>query len=457
MLRVSPGFSGIYTPWGSSVLINDTIFNQKVIFVKSTLKIVATLIISGLIFSCDNNSAGNEATESQMTKEIIAKDILGNPDYLAISYGGYRAESREVQPSIVQLKEDMQILAAMGVKILRTYNTKLPHATNVIKAIRELKNEDSDFEMYVMLGAWINCKNAFTDNPDHHAEDAEANAAEIQRAVNLAKQYPDIVKIIAVGNEAMVKWATSYYVQPGVILKWVRHLQEMKKNGELPSDLWITSSDNFASWGGGGEEYHTADLEKLIREVDYVSMHTYPMHDTHYNPDFWGISPEEADLSFEEKIQSAMERALEYAKSQYQSTATYIKGLGVEKPVHIGETGWASASNGLYGAEGSKATDEYKEGLYYQMMRDWTRESGISCFYFEAFDEPWKDAGNPGGSENHFGLFSLEGQAKYALWELADQGVFLGLSRGGNPVSKTYNGDEKILLKAVMLPSVKDF
>jgi hypothetical protein len=42
----------------------------------------------------------------------------------------------------------------------------------------------------------------------------------------------------------------SYYVQPSVILKWVNHLQELKK-GKLDANLWITSSDNFASWGGG--------------------------------------------------------------------------------------------------------------------------------------------------------------------------------------------------------------
>ncbi len=149
----------------------------------------------------------------------MAKDILGNPEYLAISYGGYRQNSRDVQPTLAQLKEDMKILSAMGIKVLRTYNVELPHASNVVAAIDELKKEDPSFEMYVMLGAWIDCKGAFTDNPDHNEEDVEANAAEIQRAVELANRYPDIIKIIAVGNEAMVKWAASYFVQPGVILK----------------------------------------------------------------------------------------------------------------------------------------------------------------------------------------------------------------------------------------------
>ena len=48
----------------------------------------------------------------------------------------------------------------------------------------------------------------------------------------------------------------------------------------------------------------------------------------------------------------------------------------------------------------------------------------MSCFYFEAFDEKWKDAANSLGSENHFGLFNINGQAKYALWDLVDQGMF---------------------------------
>lgn len=388
-------------------------------------------------------------------KSLSAADILGNPDYTAISYGGYRKTSRDIQPTIPQLKEDMKILAAMGVKILRTYNVQLAQAPNLLAAIRELKEADPDFEMYVMLGAWIDCKNAWTGQPVDHNVESEKNADEIARAVELATKYSDIVKVIAVGNEAMVKWAASYFVQPGVILKWVNHLQELKKSGDLPPDIWITSSDNFASWGGGDGEYHVEDLEKLIRAVDYISMHTYPMHDTHYNPIFWGVEPGEEELEKEKQIEAAMLRARDYAKGQYQAVVNYVEGLGVDKPVHIGETGWASSSNGFYGDEGSRACDEYKEGLYHQYMREWTEEAGISCFYFEAFDEPWKDAGNPGGSENFFGLFSVDGKAKYAVWPLVDRGLFNGLLRDGNEITKTYNGNKSALLEKVKVPPSK--
>ncbi len=414
------------------------------------------LLLTICVLSCQESMKAPETPTPQITpKHVTAKDILGNPDYLAISYGGYRMTSRDSQPTIAELKDDLKLLHAMNIKMLRTYNVQLAHASNILKAIKELKEEDSSFEMYVMLGAWIDCLNAWTGRaPDHNIESPQ-NEEEIGRAVDLAQQYPDIVKVIAVGNEAMVKWATAYFVQPDVILKWVHHLQELKNKGALSKDLWITSSDNFASWGGGEDQYHVKALEDLIAAVDYLSVHTYPMHDTHYNPVFWGVYGQESEGTKTEKIDAAMKRAKKYAVSQVDSVAKYVKSLGLDKPIHIGETGWASSSNELYGANGSKATDEYKEALFYEHMRDWTNENGMSCFYFEAFNEPWKDAHNAGGSENHFGLFTVDGKAKYALWKYVDQNTFKGLTRDGNPITKTYNGDKKALLQDVLLPPSK--
>ncbi len=409
---------------------------------------VITLLASLLLMAC-----GNRTENKMSSKNISAEEILGNPEYQAISYSGYRELTRDVVPTIEELKEDMLLLEAMGIKIVRTYNVYLDAVPRLLEAISELKKEDPEFEMYVMMGAWIDAKNAWTDNPDRiRDEDSPRNSKEIERAVNLAVKYPDIVKIIAVGNEAMVHWQEEYWVEPGIILHWVSHLQNLKKEGKLPKDLWITSSDNFASWGGGGEEYHKEDLNELIRSVDYISMHTYPMHDTHYNPDFWGVRKNEMNISDEEKIEAAMQRSLNYATSQYQSVVDYMKSIGVDKPVHIGETGWATVSNGFYGNNGSKATDEFKMGRYHDLIRDWSDENKVSVFYFEAFDEKWKDAQNQLGSENHFGLINLQSEAKYPLWEMVDAGVFEGLTRDGKPITKTFGGDVEELMKTVKVP-----
>jgi len=402
--------------------------------------------------SCGNHQKQQQVMQSK--KQMTAKNILGNSDYLAISYGGYRENTREVQPTIKELKDDMKILAAMGVGILRTYNVHLDQASNILTAIKELKNEDASFEMYVMLGAWIDCKNAWTNRVTNHELESSRNAEEIEQAVSLAQKHPDIVKIIAVGNEAMVHWATTYFVRPHVILKWVNYLQDLKKSGDLSKDLWITSSDNFAAWGGGDPVYHTKDLEKLVNAVDYISMHTYAFHDTHYNPTFWNNDSINRSTDLE-TIKAAMTRAKNYAISQYQGVKSYVESLGVKKPIHIGESGWATVSNGYYGPEGSIATDEFKAALYYKYMREWTNEEELACFYFEAFNEIWKDYQNPEGSENHFGLITRDGQAKYALWELVDQNKFQGLTRNGNPITKTYDGNLERLLNAVSVPEIQ--
>jgi len=423
---------------------------------KSILKIVTIVMIVGVVFGCGEEAKKTEKVkkteESKNMEALTAADILGNPDYLAISYGGYRENTRDIQPTMDELKEDMKILAAMNIKVLRTYNVHLDQASNLLAAISELKKEDPTFEMYVMLGAWIDCKNAFSELEPDHNEESERNAIEIATAVTLANKYPDIVKIIAVGNEAMIRWATSYFVQPSVILKWVNHLQELKKKEELPADLWITCSDDFASWGGGDPSYRTPDLEELIKSVDYVSMHTYPMHNSYYNPQFWEVPENEKELIDKEKVDAAMLRALEFAKKQYHEVSSYVKSIDAAKTIHIGESGWATISNGHYGKKHSRAADEYKEGAFYQHMRNWTNSEGISCFYFEAFDEQWKDAKNKLGSENHFGLINLKGEAKFALWEMVDKGVFEGLTRNGVPITKTYNGDKEALMKDVLVP-----
>ena len=90
--------------------------------------------------------------------------------------------------------------------------------------------------------------------------------------------------------------------------------------------------------------------------------------------------------------------------------------------------------------------------MYHQLMREWTDKNGISLFYFQAFDEPWKDAANPLGSENHFGLIDLQGRAKYAIWDLVDAGVFEGLTRGGNPIITSYGGNLDSLMLDVLVP-----
>ncbi|MGC9451732.1 MAG: glycosyl hydrolase family 17 [Oceanipulchritudo sp.] len=407
------------------------------------------------------------------TGEPEAEAMLGNAEYLAMSYSGWRTTQRadELCPTVAEIREDLLLMEAMGVRMIRTYNTQLfPQTERILAAIRELKEADAGFEMYVMLGAWIQCEGIYTEAANHAKGDAELNGREIARAIELAEQYPDIVKIIAVGNEAMVTWQP-HHVAPAIIHKWVKVLQEAREAGRLASDLWITTSDNWAALGGE-ESYRNDDLLALLRALDYVSLHTYAFHDTYYYPTFqWAIRPAQAgadpaeevrqahpraELPVPEEKARAVERAVAHQKAQVAAVRAYFRENGIEKEIHIGETGWATRDDSHYGNEGTCAADEYTSKLFHDAVREWTESAGMSCFYFQAFDEPWKSS-TPDGSESHFGLFTNEGQAKAVLWHLVDAGVFEGLGRSENPVTKTFDGDKDRLMETVLAPRVFKF
>lgn len=432
---------------------------------RGMLRGLGVALVTLLLTSCESAQHPEGLSGSPSPEHVF-----GDPDYRAISYGGYRGLTRDEAPSLEQVIEDMQILSAMGIRLLRTYNTsQYPLAELTLKAIAALKAQDPNFEMYVMLGAWIEARNAWAEGvwdaennrwvqgtvPDHTSGNIENNTREIETAIRLANAYPGIVKAIAVGNEAMVQWAVQYFVYPPVILKWVNHLQNLKATGELTPDIWITSSDNYESWGGGNSVYRTDDLIELMRAVDFISVHTYPFHDSFYNSEFWGVLADEEALDPPLMTAAVMGRAVDYGKSQYNAVVEYASELGINKPIHIGETGWASTDGTAYGASGSKAADEHKQKLFHDLMRAWTDEAGISLFYFEAFDERWKQAADPQSSENHFGLIGLDNTLKYVLWDAADTGVFDGLTRDGMPLVKSFSGDVDTLMASALLPPFK--
>ena len=90
---------------------------------------------------------GVSCTRNPESTDKTAAEILGNPAYRAISYGGYRETTREVQPTIRQLKEDMRLLSAMGIRVLRTYNVHYDEAASLLEAISQMRAEDPGFEM----------------------------------------------------------------------------------------------------------------------------------------------------------------------------------------------------------------------------------------------------------------------------------------------------------------------
>ncbi len=291
----------------------------------------------------------------------------------AICYSGYR-DGQSPQdgtfPSHVQVSEDLHILAKNW-KFLRLYDCSL-HAEVVLEVIRD---EALDFK--VMLGANMFAEESNPGCPWGANFSAEtlsanklANSEEIDRMIALANLYADSVFAVSVGNEATVDW-TDHLVPVENLIAYVHRI---KATISQP----VTFCENYVPW--------THKLEALVAELDFISLHTYPV---------WEYQ--------------SVDVALDYTRANYYSVADHYPG----KPVVITEAGWTTSSNGR-GIEPGNASQEL-QAIYYRQLIDWTREAGILTFVFEAFDEPWKGSPDPLEPEKHWGLFTVDRMPKLVM------------------------------------------
>ncbi len=294
----------------------------------------------------------------------------------AICYSGYREGQSPIDgtyPSYEQVVEDLKILDEQW-QYLRIYDSS-PHADLVLRAIR---NEEFDFK--VMLGADVAAEMQSPECPwlvEHPKEflqgNRKANDAQINRMIELSSEYPEIVFSVSVGNEATVEWS-DHQVPVDRLIGFVKRI---KKSINQP----VTFCENYVPWIG--------KLELLAAELDFISLHTYPV---------WEYQ--------------TVDDALLYTKQNYKSVAKHYP----DKPVVITEAGWTTHSNGR-GIESWNASQEFQAHYYSQLM-DWSKQKSILTFVFEAFDEPWKGSPDPLEPEKHWGMFTVDRKPKLAMQEV---------------------------------------
>ncbi|MDD1782876.1 glycosyl hydrolase family 17 protein [Enterovibrio sp. ZSDZ35] len=294
----------------------------------------------------------------------------------AICYSGYREgqNPREgIYPTYNEIKEDLIILSKNW-QALRLYDCS-HHARLVLDVIR---TEKLDFK--VMLGADVaaemnnpGCPWGAQFSEEMLEENRRHNHQEIQQLIALANAFPDIVDYVSVGNEASVEW-TDHLIS---VEKLVEHVKTVKSNISQP----VTFCENYVPW--------TYKLDELVAELDFISLHTYPV---------WEYK--------------TLDDALEYTKQNYYAVADKYPN----KPVIITEAGWATASNGR-GIEEWNASEEL-QAAYYEQLLEWTRKEQILTFVFEAFDEPWKGDAHPQEPEKHWGLFKVDRTPKLVMQAL---------------------------------------
>lgn len=294
----------------------------------------------------------------------------------AICYSGYREEQSPVEgvfPSYQEIHEDLNILK-LNWKLLRLYDCSW-HAEFVLEVI---SNESLNIK--VMLGADLAAEESNDNCPwgaDYDEETLEVNkqenSHEIERLISLANRYPDIVSSVSVGNEASVEWS-DHLVSVDGLISYVKRLKSAVKQP-------VTFCENYVPW--------TNKLEPLAAELDFISLHTYPV---------W-------------EYQTIVD-ALEYTKQNYHSVASHYP----DKAIVITEAGWTTCSSGE-GIHSWNASQEF-QATYYCQLLDWCKEADILAFVFEAFDESWKGSADPHEPEKHWGLFTIDRKPKLVMQDI---------------------------------------
>jgi len=294
----------------------------------------------------------------------------------AICYSGYRegqSPDKGIYPTYKQIKEDLLILQKNWT-YLRLYDC----TTHAETALKVIEKEKMNFK--VMLGAYIGaernnfgCPWGTIYSEEELKQNKINNLKQIRKLIKLANKYPDIVFSLSAGNEATVDW-TDHYVPVSKVISYVKMI---KKGAKQP----VTFCENYVPWYD--------KLKPLVEEVDFISIHTYPV---------WEYKN--------------IHEAMAYTKQNYDSIAQKYP----DKPVVITEAGWATQSNGR-GILQNNVGVELQE-IYYNDLLKWNEKEGVLTFFFEAFDEPWKGSSEPLEPEKHWGLFTVDRKPKKVMKNL---------------------------------------
>ncbi len=353
--------------------------------VPTPLLVLLALLAALLLAAC----GGGDETATPLNNPNVRPLSADFTTRKAVNYSPYRTSANVnelVNENITEamVRQDLELMRAAGFGIIRTFDSSDKVAKLTLDTIFKF-----GIDMKVQLGAYVN--NA----------DEGGNQAELARMIALASQYRDIVIGVSVGNETMVEWSFNKFA-PEVI---GRYLQQVRAAVRQP----VTTNDNFAFW---------ASAPNVVTDhIDYVALHTYPELDTVFNPTLFNWKQE--SVAPAQRAAAMMDAAITEAKRQFQLARKHLDRKGLTAlPIVIGETGWNAENVGRLAFRAHPVNQK----MYVDRLLAWQAEGRAgngprTVFYFEAFDEPWKQG------DDKWGLFNVAREARFVIQSLGTCGV----------------------------------
>ena len=337
--------------------------------------LTAFLLLIVIAAGCTSSSDDTQVTENVGYSQQPV-DLL-NGEVMAMAYSGFREGQHPDRgagannPSREEILEDLQILIDHDFTLIRMYDVG-EITVDTLEVI-----EENHLPVKVLLGMWLRAEISnhegcpWLDEPipdEELAANKIRNQEEVDRGIELAERFADIIVAINVGNEALVEW-NDHMVPLEQVIDYVR---QVKAAVSQP----VTVADNYEWW--------IADGAPLAAELDFIGVHTYP--------------------AWENKT---IDVALDYTIENIEAVHAALP----DKPIVILEAGWATTA-----LEFPEQASEANQARYYNDILEWATASNTTVFFFEAFDEPWK--GNPAnvdGAEKHWGIFFVDRTPKQVM------------------------------------------
>ncbi len=304
----------------------------------------------------------------------------------AVAYSPYRTAANEaglaaeVIPE-ANIKQDLDLLVQGGFGLIRLFDSDDKVGKATLAVIRKY-----NLNLKVQLGVYVQSGNDFY------------NQAQLDRAVVLANTYRDIVLAVSVGNETMVVWSFNK-IDPSVMAGYLRKIRTQITQP-------ITTDDNYDFW---------AKTDARVTDaIDFASLHTYTELDTVFVPEPGLFDWRQKGVPEAQRAAAMMDASVAEARRQYDLARNNLDRLGrADIPITIGETGWNAVDLGTL----KYRAHPVNQKMYYDRLATWATEGRTGAgpkaiFYFEAFDEPWKQG------DDKWGLFNKDRKARYVVKDL---------------------------------------
>lgn len=312
------------------------------------------------VLTAQDTTTQKPKTETRNFKPADSEYWQGN----GISYGPYRdGQGPDLgEPTKEEVAEDLKVLASDGWQMIRLYGTE-PFARKTCEVIQEEK-----LPLKVLVGAWIATEK---DKPKRKKQ----NQGQVDRAIKLANEYPEIVVAVSVGNESQVFWSF-HKVEQATLIEYIRQVRNQIKQP-------VTVADDFLFWT-------KEESKKVAAELDFIVTHSYAL---------WNGKQ--------------LSEAMDFTKEKYQD----VRKMHPDKLIVIGENGWATdkSSTGDQSTRIKGVVGEDEQLQFFDAYIPWLQAEKIPYFYFSAFDENWKGGSDPHEVEKHWGLFRADRTRKKVI------------------------------------------